>query len=1080
MSSSNQFYLNKKTPQIQLAKENKFYPPKVMCITQQNKLEVIKAANPKIIKNQSGSGIPFFTNIGINEGLPVNNIICSVADKLGNLWFGTGSGGVSRYDGKTFKNYTIAQGLAGNVVFNIIEDKKANLWFATTSGVSKYDGKKFINYTTSEGLADNFVTCIMEDQIGNIWFGTHQGGVSKYDGKRFVNYTSADGLADNYVRCMLQDTKGKIWFGTDGGGVSNYDGNKFVTLNKAAGLANNNVNCIAQDKAGNLWLGTNAGVSKYDGIHFINYTTIDGLADNNVFCIFQDNGGNLWFGTHTKGVSKYDGNSFLNYSKTEGLADNKINSILQDIDGNIWISSQGGGVSIYQGNSFTNFTTAQGLAANLVFWIMQDNSGNIWFATYEGGASKFDGKKFKNYTKAQGLADNKIWSIIQDMSGNIWFGTDRGVSKFDGISFINFTTKQGLASDAVITIMEDKAGNIWFGTRNNGVSKFDGKCIVTYTTLQGLGGNNIWGIVQDSTGNIWFATHDGGLSKFDGKVFTNYTIAQGLPTNALSAILQDKAGNIWLGTDGKGACKFDGKDFITYTSDQGLADNSITNIAEDKTRNIIWFGTTQGLSGLKGNHSKDIRQENMFENFTKLNGSPLKDVSTGALLVDNTGIVWVGSGEGKLLRFNYSAVYPKNSHPLNLKIQSLKINNENICWNNLLESAQERAVDSLTLLNEMFTSFGKILPAADLQFMKKKYSEIKFDGVSKNYPVPINLMLPYNYNNISFDFVAIEPAMQKQVKYQFKLEGYSKEWSPLTNSSTAVFGNINAGYYTFKVQALSPFGIWSETQLSFQILPPWWTSWWAYILYAVLTGGTGFVMYRNHILGLKRIQAKQILMMLATQEDERKRISKDLHDDIGARLTNINILSALGQQTINNPQEALDYLKLISNEIQMSVEALDDIVWSIDIKNNSMEEFTDRIRRYTADVFDRTSIRYTIECEEQALNAKLSMGQPGDLFLVFKELINNIQKHAKATEVIIIIGVKDSHLLMQIKDNGKGFDPDLLTNRNGLKNIQQRMQKWEGSSSIQSSPGQGAMVIIILPVLTPSLKRGMWARFTNW
>jgi ligand-binding sensor domain-containing protein/signal transduction histidine kinase len=1049
-----------------------FAAPRVIPITAGNQPQVIKAGKPVVKIISSEVGIPFFTNYGIDQGLPVNNIICSTTDKAGNLWFGTGSGGASKFDGKSFTNYTMIQGLASNVVFYIIEDKGANLWFGTTSGVSKYDGYRFTNYTKANGLADNFVTCIIQDSSGNLWFGTHEGGVSKYDGKSFTNYTTANGLADDYVRSMIQDRKGNLWIGTDAGGVSKYDGSSFTNYAMVQGLANNSVNSIAEDKAGNLWFGTNAGVSKYDGSSFTNYTATQGLADNNVFCIIQDKDGNLWFGTHTKGVSKYDGSTFTNYTKTEGLPENQVNSILQDKAGNLWITSQGGGVSKYEGNSFTNYTTTQGLAANLVFCSIQDKADNLWFGTYEGGASKYDGNSFTNYTKGQGLPDNKIFSMMQDKAGNIWFGTDRGVSKYNGNSFTNFTTAQGLASDAVISIMQDKAGNIWFGTRASGVSKYNGKSFTNYTTAQGLAGNNIWSIVQDKAGNIWFAAHDGGASKYDGNSFTNYTTTQGLPGNAISVIHQDKAGNLWFGTDGKGLSKYDGKKFTNYTMEQGLADEGISNIVEDETRNIIWFGSTQGLSGLKEKPlNNSNRQDNEFENFTKNTGHPLKDVATGALFADNKGIVWLGSGEGRLIRFDYSETNKKNTEALSLKIQSVKVNNENICWNNLNRMQRSvNAVDSLTLLSEMIISFGKVLSPEVLDSMKKKYSDIQLDGVTPFYPVPINMVLPYNDNTITIDFVAIEPAMAKQVKYQYKLEGYNNDWSPLSNSSTAVFGNMRQGNYTFKLKAVSSYGVWTETEYTFRVLPPWWLTWWAYALYVLLVGGVGYSLYRNHIHGLKTKQAEKIKAMVATQEEERKRISQDLHDDIGARLTNINLLSALGQQKINEPQETSEYFKRISNEIQTSSEALDDIVWSIDSKNDSIEEVTARMRRHAADVFDGTAIRYTIEANEKCLPAKLSIGKRRDLFFVYKETINNIQKHAMATEVNINIEAKDNNLLMQVTDNGKGFDISKPTHRNGLKNIKQRMQKWGGTCTVQSSPGKGAILKIKLPISTITQK----------
>ncbi len=222
-----------------------------------------------------------------------------------------------------------------------------------------------------------------------------------------------------------------------------------------------------------------------------------------------------------------------------------------------------------------------------------------------------------------------------------------------------------------------------------------------------------------------------------------------------------------------------------------------------------------------------------------------------------------------------------------------------------------------------------------------------------------------------------------------------------------------------------------------------------------------FILYRciDHLLQLQKV---------------RNNISADLHDDIGARLTNINILSALGEQKVNEPLQASDYLKRISNEVQTSGEALDDIVWSINTKNDSVEEITARMRRYATEVFDGTTIKHSIDTDENILTAKLSMEKRRDLFLIYKEAINNVRKHAMATEVKINIEARNSSLLMQVQDNGKGFDMQHPTHRNGLKNMQQRLQKWNGTFTLQSAPGNGTIIKIKLPLQGTSLKRSIW------
>jgi signal transduction histidine kinase/ligand-binding sensor domain-containing protein len=1023
--------------------------------------QVIQAINPVVKIDVTKGGAPFFTNYGVDQGLPLNSVFCSATDKEGNLWFGTIGGGVSKYDGKNFTNYTIAQGLVGNVVISVMEDKAGNLWFGTSSGVSRYDGYRFTNYTTTQGLAGNYVSCIMQDSWGNLWFGTQEGGASRFNGKSFTNYAIAQGLPDKYIRCMMQDKNGNIWLGTGSAGVTKYDGKLFTNFSTKQGLAKNTVNSVAQDHAGNLWFGTNGGLSKYDWTGFSNYTTAQGLADNALSSVVQDKTGAIWVGSFTKGICKFDGKSFINYTRLQGLADNNITSILQDRNGGLWFTSHGG-VSKYEGNSLTNYTAAHGLAGNMVFKIMQDTKGNHWFCTYEGGVSKYDGKCFTNYTTTDGLPDMLVWNMMQDKSGNIWFGTDKGgLSKFDGRSFTNYTTSQGLPNNTVNCICQDTAGNIWIGT-HGGVSKYDGRSFTNFTKDQGLIGNNVLQIIQDKAGNLWFATHDDGVSKYDGNRFTSFTRDQGLVSNKVYSLIQDKAGNIWIGTNA-GVSKYDGKTFTNFTTEQGLADNYIWSIVEDQLNNMIWFGTNQGLSGLKQMPPTSGNKPAFeFENFNKTTGYPIREVNSNALFVDNKGIIWVGSGHNELLRFDYTAIN-KNANPLNLIIQAVKINNEPVCWNNLLGQELENIPDSLTILNEMIGSFGKVLSPDDLNSMRKKYAGIHLDRVSRFYPIPVNLVLPDEHNNISIDFTAIEPVLQKQVKYQYMLLGYSKDWSPLSNNSTAVFGNIGPGEYIFKLRAVSPFGVWSATEYSFKVLPPWWATWWAYTLYVLLIGSIGYGIYRNRIKSLKRKQFEQIKAMVATQEEERKRISSDLHDDVGTRLSALKLfISALNEKANQTNNEEIKSLAVSSE--QFITEAVRDVRQLLQNLSPAMlEEFgyITAIESLVNKINEAGQIHF--ELISFGMKGGLQKAYDLALYRITQELINNILKHAEAKHVTLQVGQRDEKIILMIEDDGKGFDISSRNEGYGLNNLAARTKLLNGVITIDTFPGKGTSVLIEIP-----------------
>lgn len=944
-------YITKRNKEIDTIK---LEPPTI------NSLSVVsRLMNGVKMSDQSAAGIGFFSTYNTDNGLALDPVTCGFKDNLGNLWFGTNGGGVSRYDGKSFTNFTIAQGLAYSSVISIIQDKNGDLWFATSGGgVSRYDGKIFTSYTTEQGLANNQVYSIMEDDSGNIWFGTIGGGVSRYDGKKFTNFNKEQGLADDFVLSIIQDKTGNIWFGTSMGYISRYDGKSFTNFTKTLGLARN-IWCIKEDKKGNIWFGTGGGgVSCYNGKTFTNFNAAQGLADNKVKSITEDSAGNLWFGTIGGGVSRYDGKSFTNFTTAQGLANNIVYSITEDNSGNIWFGTFGAGVSRYDGKSFTNFTVAQGLENNNVKCIKEDKTGNLWFGTDGGGVSRYDGKSFTNFTDKQGLALNNVWSIEEDKTGSLWFGTDRGgVSRFDGKSFITLTDKQGLLNKIVLCIKRDKLGNLWFGYEEGGVSRYDGKTFTNFTDEPSILNNSVWSIIEDRSGNIWFGTDGGGATRYDGKSFTNFTTKQGLTSNSVWSIAEDSMGNLWFGTEGGGVCRYDGKSFMNFTTIDGLADNVITQVVN--FHDYIVLGCNFGiavLTSFKPKHAlnatenskneidnREILPHNSLSNielqnyipvfriYNSTTGYPVKDVNVGsmAMYLDSKGILWAGTGSHKtaLVRIDLNATRKSDKSPTVI-LQNLKVNNENICWFGLktFRSTKSNSQDSMAIIqdsliriNEENITFGKTLDKATRVTMQKKFGDIQFDSITKFYPLPENLILPYNHNNLTFEFAAIEPARPYLVKYQYILEGYEEDWSPITNRTSASFGNIYEGTYTFKLRACSPDGIWSEPVFyTFEVLPPWYRTWYMYFLYAIAIISALYLMYRWRVAQLHRENE-----ILEEKIDLRTEQLKQANEELLAMNEEINTQMNVIEHKNINITSSIQYAKIIQRAVFPSLEKLE-------------------------------------------------------------------------------------------------------------------------------------------------------------
>ena len=592
------------------------------------------------------------------DGLADNDVHVVHQDADGNMWFGTQSGGVSRYDGKEFVNFTTKDGLAHNNVWAIHEDPDGTLWFGTAGGVSRYNGKAFINYTTEDGLAHNYVTAIHRDPDGTMWFGTgwldiDGGGVSRYDGKEFVNFTTDNGLAHNRVFSIYHAYDDAIWFGT-ASGISRYDGRKFENIRTEGGMMENVVLAIQGDSNSAIWLGTlGGGVFRYDGRKFLNFTTKDGLPHNVVFDIYRDPNGILWFGTGAwgtegGGVSRYDGKTFVNFTIQDGLTSNYLYSICGAADGTIWFGTDMGGVSRYDEKGLLNFTIQDGLVDNGINVVHRVPDGTLWFGT-NNGVSRYDGREFVRLDAKGGLLDIPVRSICGDSHGNLWFGTQgNGILRYDGKSFRDFTEEDGLADKWIWSIYHSSDSAIWSGSWFSGAFRYDGEKFENFRKRDGLADNVIHDIQQDVDGNLWFGTRHGGVSRYDGNEFKNFTEEDGLTNNWVSTIYCAPDGDVWFGTYGGGVSHYDGKVFTSFTSEDGLAGNVVEAIYSFPD-DVVWFGTKGGgISRYDGTTwtSLDTRDG-------------LAGNSVWSIQQDEEGYFWFGTLDGGVTRYRRSTTPPK-------------------------------------------------------------------------------------------------------------------------------------------------------------------------------------------------------------------------------------------------------------------------------------------------------------------------------------------------------------------------------------------------------------------------------------
>jgi ligand-binding sensor domain-containing protein/signal transduction histidine kinase len=1034
--------------------------------------------------------------LDVEQGLVSSNILSILEDKKGNLWFGTSGGGVTRYDGETFTDFSLEQGLSNDIVRSILEDRNGNIWFGTGgNGVARYNGEEFTIFTTEQGLSNNIVRSILEDKRGILWFGTWGGGVARFDGETFTQFTTEQGLNSDYVYCILEDKRGNLWFGTNGGGVSCFNGETFSNYTIEQGLTNNKIRSILEDKDGKFWFGTDGGgLSCFDGKNFTHITTEQGLGSNYVYSIVEDKNGKLWFGTED-GVTSFDGENFIHFSVEEGLSSRYVRSILEDRNGCLWFGTDGGGISqlnTNNGETFTHFTTNQGLSNNVAFSIIEDKAGNLWFGTRGGGVSRFNGEYFSHFTTEQGLSNNYVLSILEDKKGNLWFGTDGGgVSCFNGETFSNYTTEQGLNENHIRSILEDKNGNIWFGTDGGGVSLYDGESFTHFTSKLGLRGNQVRSIFEDKSGNLWFGTNGGGVSFYDGESVKHLNSEQGLSSNVVSSITEDQHGNIWISTSEKVTIllndfvkqlatnhlstgskayetikyekgeKYEG-DIVYLSVAHGLPDNVVVNSTEDNSGNI-WIGTRKGLVRLSpadketdgaiaiGNSYYRLKVYNIQDGF--IGGDVF---STNSVAIDSKGNIWWGSGK-MVTRYNPEYDF-EDTVAISVQLKNIRLYFEVVPWTRL---------SSLESKN-------------DLSDIKSHYKGIRFDSITRWYPIPANLSLPYRQKHISFNYIAIDLNSPGKTKYQFMLVGLDNDWSPLTGKTEVTFSNLSSGSYTFKVQALSNDGIWSEPlNYRFEIRPPWWSTWWFRTVYILASALALYGIYLWRVSSLEKHKKKLELLVkekteeLLIQNEEVKSLNDELtsnneylneqNDELESALSSLKetqqqliqsekmaslgLLTAGVAHEINNPlnflmgaQQGLgDYFKeygsadipktdILQSSIITGIDRISDIIKGLNQfsrNNENLDEDCDIhsiIDNCLLMLYNKTKNKAVImkDYHDSEIVIKGNVGKLHQAFI--NVLANAVDAIPEMGKLVIKTYILGGNIVVEIIDNGIGIE----------------------------------------------------------
>jgi signal transduction histidine kinase len=461
---------------------------------------------------------------------------------------------------------------------------------------------------------------------------------------------------------------------------------------------------------------------------------------------------------------------------------------------------------------------------------------------------------------------------------------------------------------------------------------------------------------------------------------------------------------ICIGTLGSGLFLYNTvtNQLTELTEEHGLPNNTVYGVMNDYNGNL-WISTNKGICSFTLSALQKAGAIPLFKKFTMSDGLQGNEFNTGAYAKALDGSLLFGGING----FNFFKPENFSENPRSVKVAVTSI-----------------AVDNIPVPKDTMLIYKKLLN------------------------------LSYQYRSVSFRFAVLDFASVSRYSYYYKMVGYDKQWVEAGVRNFTTYTNLPAGEYTFNIKAVIP-GSAVETEmtsLSIIVHPPFWKRWWFVTLFILVTA---FALY-----SLYRYRLKQVLEVQMV----RNRIATDLHDDIGSALSNINMLAAIISQKIEDPEEAKKYLKRISEEVNSSSQSLDDIIWSIDTRNDTLEETIARMRRFAAELFEANdSIKCILDFDESFSERKLNIEQRRDVFLIYKEALNNIYKHAEAGNVLVKVRFNEHLLYLLIQDDGKGFEVNAITHRNGLKNMRSRVEKWKGKLKITSN-SSGSRLEAEIPV----------------
>jgi ligand-binding sensor domain-containing protein/signal transduction histidine kinase len=968
----------------------------------------------------------------VEEGLPQDVVFAVTQTKDGYLWLGTGNG-LARFDGDHFRIYKDKDipGLNGSKIVKLFEDSQGRLWIGTdASGVLLVEKDGKVTNPIPANRNEGPLTGVCEDPAGGVWLNLPKGQLYRYEGG------SARLVIEN-CHPLIADASGLIWIGTPDGRMVGLGpiAKSAAAILVASDFPVPGLEFLLASKQGGYWRLAAGRVQKCVGAKVEKdlgpYPWAPGAR---ALTACEDREGNLVVGTSEDGVWWFDRSGIAR--RLEGLSRRSaIWSLVVDREGDLWIGTNGRGLSRVKRQVFE---VLEGTLDLTVQSVCEDPQGGLWIGYNGDHIDHWSQGAIERFTNiwpaplpASGAADTFFYvrSVFEDRDQHVWAGSE--IAPENSPWWRLFSLKKGsfvpviggprALSQDISALYQDQRGVLWFGTRGTVVS-WDQQKWTVYNENIGLPSDNVQALVDDPDGSLWIGTERSGLYRLrDGKLTAFRRREQTeLPNDNVTSLYVDKEGVLWIGTAG-GLARFHRGEWRRYTTRDGLTCDNIGYLLEDGLGQL-WIGSSSGLMRVSKEELNKPRSGAPMacRTFGKADGLPAGQCTSGsqpAACRTRDGKLW----------------FPTIRGLVSVDPEQLAVN-----------------TNQPPVLIETVWIDGQLQNPDTLRASP-----------------PASVTVPVGKESLDIYFTSLNLSAPDKVRFRHRLEGHETAWIPdNSNSRRAHYPKLPAGNYRFHVQACNEDGVWNDAGrfLAVKVLPPFWQKPWFVVVTTLAL--LGLIVGSVHYVSTQRLQRQlAVLRQHEALEKERARIARDLHDQLGANLTQISLLGELAESDKELPAEVEGHARQISQTAVETTRALDEIVWTVNPSNDTLDGLINYICKYAQEYLAMAGLRYRLEVTSQLPSTPITPELRHNVFLAAKEAVNNVVKHAKASSAWVRLRLEPDRFVLEIEDDGRGLAPDAGNKgRNGLRNMRKRMEDVGGAFEAMPRPEGGTRIRLTAPL----------------